>query len=183
MFIPLSSSDILMVNAVCAESFMFASRRMKPARLPLFSEWIWTSAGQFKSGRRSGSMSDMPIPPAEFQERSLTAPNGSILFALTDGQLGLLMYLREIGDAGFSSRNPDYVGPKDARVTFRLSNGQPDEFPAEWCYPLPVVERAIEHFVTTGKPPTFIKWHNDSGDGRPIVQREPRHGERSYRLP
>jgi len=128
-------------------------------------------------------MGDMSLPLPEYQERSLTAPNGSILHALINRQLGFLMYLREIGDAGFSSRNPDYDGPKDATMTFQLSNGQFDEFPAEWCYPLPVVERAIEHFLATGKPPTFIKWHNDSGDGRPIVPRKPRHGERSYRLP
>jgi len=51
-------------------------------------------------------MGDMPIPVPEYQARSLTAPNGSILHALTNGQLGLLMYLREVGDAGFSSSNP-----------------------------------------------------------------------------
>jgi hypothetical protein len=128
-------------------------------------------------------MGNMPIPPPAYQERSLTAPNGSILHALNNEQLGLLMYLREVGDAGFSSRNPDYAGPDDAKVAFQLNNGQLDEFPAGWCYPLQVVERAIEHFLTTGMPPTFIKWHNDSGDGRPIVPREPRHGERSYPLP
>jgi hypothetical protein len=41
-------------------------------------------------------------------------PEGPILCALINGELGWLMYLREEGDSGFSSRNPNYDGPADA---------------------------------------------------------------------
>jgi hypothetical protein len=43
------------------------------------------------------------------------------------------------------------------------------------------IERALEHFRATGLPPTFIEWHNDSGDGETIPPRESRHPGRSGR--
>jgi hypothetical protein len=116
-----------------------------------------------------------------YRDFSHTAPNGSVLCALINGDLGWLMYLREYGDAGFSSRNPEYDGPADTKVNFKLDNGQMDEYPRAWCYPVDIVERALKHFVETGLPPTFICWHNDSGDGASIAPSTPRHGERSGR--
>jgi Immunity protein Imm1 len=111
----------------------------------------------------------------------IEAPNGRILSALINGDIGWLMYLRGDGDAGFSSRNPDYAGPPEAMVEYRLDNGQVDPYPRAWAYPVDVVERALEQFRQTGEPPTFIAWHNDSGDGESIPPREPRHPERSGR--
>jgi len=81
--------------------------------------------------------------------------------ALINGDQGWLMYLREPGDSGFSSRNPDYAGPADATIDYLLSNGQRDEYPASWALPLEVVERALEHFVATGEQAPFVKWHED----------------------
>ena len=107
-----------------------------------------------------------------------TAPDGGHLCALTSGEVGWLMYLRETGDAGFSSRNPDYRGPAGQTAAFQLSNGQVDEYPLAWCYPTDVVRRAVEHFVATGTPPLFVGWHNDSGDGRRIGSWLSRDGER-----
>ncbi|MBD9467422.1 hypothetical protein IB230_00015 [Pseudoxanthomonas sp. PXM01] len=93
-------------------------------------------------------------------------PHGEALSAMISGDLGWLMYLREPGDAGFSSRNPEYVGPDDAFVDYVIDNGQLDQYPASWALPLPLVMQAIEHFRSTGLPPLFITWHNDSQDGR-----------------
>jgi len=109
------------------------------------------------------------------------SPNGRMLSGLINGEIGWLMYLRAEGDAGFSSRNPDYAGPPDEKVRYRLSNGQVDEYPRAWAYPIDAVERALEHFRQTGEPPTFIEWYNDSGDGESIPPREPRHPGRSGR--
>jgi hypothetical protein len=109
------------------------------------------------------------------------SPNGRMLSALINGDIGWLMYLRAEGDAGFSSRNPDYACPPDEKVRYRLSNGQVDEYPRSWAYPVDVVEGALEHFRQTGEAPTFIAWHNDSGDGESIPPREPRHPGRSGR--
>ncbi len=88
--------------------------------------------------------------------------------ALTNGGLGWLMYLREEGDAGFSSRNPDYAGPPDAEIEYELSNGQHDLYPASWALPVSEINRALEYFRQEQRPPGFITWRNDSGDGATI---------------
>jgi hypothetical protein len=46
------------------------------------------------------------------------------LCALINGDFGWLMFLRWEGDSGFSSRNPDYSGPPDAEIAYRLNNVQ-----------------------------------------------------------
>lgn len=75
------------------------------------------------------------------------------------------MYLRENGDAGFSSRNPDYNGSESEVIEYVLNNGQRDIYPASWALPISVVERALEFFRKEHRPPPFVYWHNDSEDG------------------
>lgn len=117
----------------------------------------------------------------QFREVWLEAPNGGMLCALINSEVGgWLMYLRESGDAGFSSRNPAYAD-WDENVKYQLDNGQVDYYPRAWTYPVGTVERALEHFRVTGSPPTFIEWYNDSGDGETIPPREPHHPGRSGR--
>ena len=66
------------------------------------------------------------MPPFEDIYIRSPDPEGPILCALINGDLGWLMYLRQEGDSGFSSRNPDYDGPADAQIEYRLDNGQHD---------------------------------------------------------
>ena len=87
--------------------------------------------------------------------------------ALINGEVGWLMYLREEGDAGFSSRNPRFSGA-DSNLEFQLGNGQRDFYPSSWTLPISTVRAALDHFRSTGRPPTFVLWHNDSGDGKAI---------------
>jgi hypothetical protein len=101
----------------------------------------------------------------QFDERWVTSADGQAMCALINGGIGWLMYLREEGDAGFSSRNPDYVGPPDAEIEYRLSNGQHDLYPACWALPIAQIEKALDYFRREQGPPSFISWHNDSGDG------------------
>jgi len=75
------------------------------------------------------------------------------------------MYLRYEGDAGFSSRNPQYKGPENAVLEYWLSNGQRDEYPASRVYSTDKVFEALEWFANTRKTPLSIAWVNDSGDG------------------
>ena len=82
--------------------------------------------------------------------------------------MGWLMYLRKNGDAGFSTRNPHYSGDPNAVLDYRLDNGQHDQYPASWALPIAEVQRAMEHFITNAGPPTWLTWHNDSGDGAVI---------------
>jgi immunity protein Imm1 of predicted polymorphic toxin system len=117
-----------------------------------------------------------------FREIWVQSPSGSFLCALINGDVGWLMYLREEGDAGFSSRNPDYRGDPDEVIEYRLNNGQIDEYPRAWAYPVELIEPAICHFRETGSPPLFIEWHNDSGDGRSIDPKPPRNPGRSGRV-
>lgn len=94
-----------------------------------------------------------------------TDENEQAMCALINGDFGLLMYLREEGDAGFSSRNPEYTGSNDETMEFYLSNGQLDEYPLSWVLPIEQIQRAIDYFEKYHEPPQFITWHNDSGDG------------------
>ncbi len=87
--------------------------------------------------------------------------DGPRLCALITGDRGWLMYLREPGDSGLSSRNPRYRGKPDASIEYRLSNGQVDAYPASWAYDLATVYEALIEFAAAGMPPTPIQWHAD----------------------
>ena len=88
------------------------------------------------------------------------------LCALINGPRGWLMFIRYSGDAGFSSRNPEYDGAADSEIEYRLGNGQRDLYPASWAYPRDVLFEALRHFARTRTVPPGINWANDSGDGR-----------------
>lgn len=89
---------------------------------------------------------------------------GATICALINGDKGWLMYLRYHGDAGFSSRNPNYSGDENATLEFELSNGQLDEYPLSWVLPIDEVNQALTYFAKYKKPPKFIKWHSDCGE-------------------
>jgi hypothetical protein len=96
-----------------------------------------------------------------FDEIWLEAPDGQSLCALINGDRGWLMYLRAPGDSGFSSRDPSYAGDPEARIEYRLSNGQRDWYPASWSLPVAEVRRALEYFASEQEQPSFIVWHAD----------------------
>lgn len=98
---------------------------------------------------------------SQFREVWERKEDGRALCALLREDVGWLMYLREPGDSGFSSRNPEYRGPRDAMLEYVLANGQKDEYPASWALPVTVVERALEYFRETGGMAPFVKWHAD----------------------
>jgi hypothetical protein len=101
-----------------------------------------------------------------FVDRSVNHSTYPALCVLIADDDGWLMCLRYDGDAGFSSRNPDYRGDAEESLEFELGNGQVDEYPAAWCYPRARVLAAVLHFAETGRVPADISWDNDSGDGR-----------------
>jgi hypothetical protein len=104
-------------------------------------------------------------PRPELLELWVGAPPDQSLCGLISGDVGWLMYLREHGDAGFSSRNPRYSGAPDALIDFYLGNGQHDRYPAAWVLPVAEVQRALEHFLTHAEAASWLTWHNDSEDG------------------
>lgn len=101
----------------------------------------------------------------QYQEIWAETPDGQAMCALINGDRGWLMYLRRKGDAGFSSRSPSFVGPSNAVIEYVLSNGQREEYPASWAISKIDIDRALEFFRRECKPPPFVLWHNDSGDG------------------
>jgi hypothetical protein len=73
----------------------------------------------------------------QFSEVWLNADDqGSALAMLVNGEHAWLMYIRNGDDPGLTSRNPEYVGSPDALLEFVLANGQLDEYPMAWTFPL-----------------------------------------------
>ncbi len=84
------------------------------------------------------------------------------LTGLFSGGQAVLFLTRGEGEPGFSSRSARYTGSQDARLTFTLSNGQEDEYPASWAVPGEDATRALEHYFLTGQRPSFIHWHDEN---------------------
>jgi hypothetical protein len=102
---------------------------------------------------------------AAFAEICVNHIGGRSLTVLVNGTNAWLMCLRYDGDAGFSSRNPDYAGEVNATTEYLLSNGQMDEYPTSWAYPTPRVLDVVAAFARHEHMPAWVEWHNDSGDG------------------
>jgi hypothetical protein len=83
---------------------------------------------------------------------------GPFMGMLRNGENAFLMYLRFAGDAGVPSRA---AVPRPGTATFRLSNGQIDEYPLSWCLEVDQCYQAIAYFfVNEGTKPDWIHWHN-----------------------
>ena len=96
-----------------------------------------------------------------FREVWLNIEDGPALCALLNKKIGWLMYLREPGDSGSSSRNPAYSGSDTDVVEYRLGNGQVDEYPANWALSEADILNALTYFLAHQSRPTFIAWHDD----------------------
>jgi Immunity protein Imm1 len=82
--------------------------------------------------------------------------------ALINGEAAWLTYVRHEGDAGFSTRNPQYAGPAKAQIEYYLSNGQRDEYPASWNISVTEALRALEHFLEEETMAPWLSWQDDS---------------------
>jgi hypothetical protein len=82
--------------------------------------------------------------------------------ALINGEAAWVMYLRYEGDAGFSTRNPQYAGPKKAVIEYYLSNGQRDEYPASWNITTAEAIRGLEFFFEEEGMAPWLHWYDDS---------------------
>jgi Immunity protein Imm1 len=88
-----------------------------------------------------------------------SAPNGPSLCMLRNGDDAWLMYLRQEGDSGFSSRSFVHCA---GTVTFRLCNGQVDEYPRSWCIDIEQCYKALAYFFeNAGAKPDWIDWNED----------------------
>jgi hypothetical protein len=81
--------------------------------------------------------------------------------ALINGEAAWLMLMRWEGDAGFSTRDPNYAGHQKDVVEYYLSNGQRDEYPASWNITTTEALRAVEYFLAEGKMAPWLQWHEE----------------------
>ena len=93
----------------------------------------------------------------------LELEDGQSITILINGDVGWLMYLREPGDIGFSTRNPEFADAVGV-IEYVLNNGQRDEHPASWAYPVATLRSALHQFVDTHRLPESVSWHDDSLD-------------------
>ena len=89
----------------------------------------------------------------------LSVPDGASMSMLRNGPNAFLMYLRFPGDSAFTSR----ASPaKPGTASFRLSNGQEDEYPLSWCIDVEQCYKALAYFfVNHGGKPDWVQWHQD----------------------
>ncbi|HWE23552.1 MAG TPA: Imm1 family immunity protein [Myxococcales bacterium] len=85
--------------------------------------------------------------------------NESMSALFSGGQA--VLFLMNGDEPGFSSRGARYAGSPEARLTFTLSNGSEEDYPAAWAVPGEDATRALEHFFFTGQRPSFIHWHDE----------------------
>jgi hypothetical protein len=81
--------------------------------------------------------------------------------ALINGDAAWLMYVRSEGDAGFSTRNPNYAGPPKAVIEYYLANGQRNEYPASWNITTAEALRALEYFFEQEAMAPWLQWHEE----------------------
>ncbi len=96
----------------------------------------------------------------EFREIWLNSPEGPSICALLNKKIGWLMFLRQEGDPGFSSRNITFPG--NEMINYNLSNGQVDEYPASWAFSESEIFDALCYFVEHKDRTPSIEWHDDS---------------------
>ena len=102
------------------------------------------------------------ISERQFCEAWLYAESGwPAVCALVNGEAAWLLFLRHDGDSGFSTRNPDFAGPNGAVIEYFLSNGQRDEYPAEWNITTAEAVRALEHFLEKEEMAPWLHWQED----------------------
>jgi hypothetical protein len=95
----------------------------------------------------------------EFREIWLGFPEFPALSALLNEDRALLMYLREVGDAGFTSRNPAYRGDEGEVIQYKLSNGQIDEYPASWALQESEILEALATMMALEDQLYPTSWH------------------------
>jgi Immunity protein Imm1 len=82
--------------------------------------------------------------------------------ALINGEAAWLTFIRCEGDAGFSTRNPNFTGPQKTTIEYYLSNGQRDEYPGAWNITTAEAFRALEYFLEEAAMAPWLHWFDDT---------------------
>lgn len=85
--------------------------------------------------------------------------NGPAMCMLRSGDNAWLMYLREPGDSGLSSRGDEGLA---GFAEYTLLNGQVDKYPLSWCVSLGDCMKALKDFwLNDGCKPEGIFWRDN----------------------
>lgn len=100
----------------------------------------------------------MSTPP--YEEIWLELPDGQVLQALHNGNVGILLYTCPKGNSFEypNSLDPKFDGEDDEQIELQLSNGQMDEYPLSWVISLAKIRRALKYFQQKKSRPDFIDW-------------------------
>ena len=102
-----------------------------------------------------GTLLDDADREAQFEFWISTA-DGPAMAMLRNGDHGWLMYQRFNGDSGFVTKGDQDI---QGYCTYKLSNGQIDEYPLSWCVDLEQGYKAIAYFfVNDGARYDFLAW-------------------------
>jgi hypothetical protein len=96
------------------------------------------------------------VEAAECGELWLTRYEQDSLALFVTGPQAVLMYLKEPGDTGIMSFNPDFEGDPDEPVEFRNIHGQGTDFLAWMVIPKSAGIGAVREFFCTGGLPTSV---------------------------
>lgn len=92
----------------------------------------------------------------EMFELWLFSSNGPSIGMLRSEGNAWLIYLRHEGDNGFTSASTDL---RAGVATYKLSNGQLDEYPLSFCIDIEQCYKALAYFFANdGAMPTGINW-------------------------
>ena len=97
---------------------------------------------------------------SKYKHFVVTLNDGQSITALINADVGWLMYLREPGDVGFSTRNPEFADA-EGMLEFVLDNGQGDEYPAFYTYDIADIRTALHEFIDKKWLPSNVLWHDD----------------------
>lgn len=90
---------------------------------------------------------------------AVEAEQGPAICMLRNGGSAWLMYLSGQDDASYHSLGDE---EEQGDCSYRLANGQVDEYPAAWCMEVEQCQRALaEFFITGGARPAAIVWEAD----------------------
>lgn len=107
------------------------------------------------------SIEDFGVALDSFDEHAqfelwLNESHGPAICMLRNGESSWLMYMRHASDAGLTTVGN---GQRIGTVSYRLSNGQTDEYPATWCVPVEECYKALAYFfVNAGQRPDWLTW-------------------------
>jgi ribosome maturation factor RimP len=102
---------------------------------------------------------------ADRAEAAVRREGGSMTALFSGGQA--VLFVSSGDEPGFSSRAARYAGRPDARLTFTLSNGREEDYPASWAVAGEDATRALEHYFFTGQRPSFVHWHDERSEQHP----------------